>query len=222
MDKLTWLDKCYKSLRKFDVEWSKKKGWPRSIKLTTVKPSGTLSLLGGATPGGHPAYSDFYIRRIRMASDDKLVNICRDLGYHVEFVKKFDDTNDISSVVVSFPCKSGKGAIISKNMTAIQQLDLVKKLQTIWSDNAVSVTVYYRKEELPEIKEWMKSNYENGLKSVSFLLHSGHGFKQAPYEEITEERYLSLIEHVKPLTTGQNIGGATLDVECANGACPVR
>ena len=57
MDKLEWLDKCYKELRKFDKEWSKIRGWPESIKLTTVKPSGTLSLLGGSTPGGHPAYS---------------------------------------------------------------------------------------------------------------------------------------------------------------------
>jgi hypothetical protein len=221
-DKLDWLDKCYKNLRKFDAEWSKKKNWPQSIKLTTVKPSGTLSLLGGSTPGGHPAYSDFYIRRVRMAANDKLVSVCRDLGYFVESVKNFDNTDDIGTVVVSFPCKAGKNAVVSKNMTAVQQLELLKKLQTIWSDNAVSVTVYYHKEELPIIKEWMKSNYEVYIKSVSFLLHSEHGFKQAPYEEITEEKYLSLIENVKPLTTGQNISGTSLDIECANGSCPIK
>ena len=69
----------------------------------------------------------------------------------------------------------------------IKQLEYVKRLQAEWSDNAVSVTVYYRKEELPELKEWLKANYNEHLKSVSFLLHSEHGFLQAPYEEILKE-----------------------------------
>lgn len=223
MDKLEWLDKTYKELRKFDKEWSKVRGWPESIKLTTVKPSGTLSLLGGSTPGGHPAYSQHYIRRIRMASSDKLVPACRALGYHVEYVKNFDGTEKRDTVVVDFPCSAGTGAILAKDMTAVQQLDLVKKLQTVWSDNAVSVTVYYRPNELPEIKKWMKENYESGVKSVSFLLHSEHGFQQAPYEEISEEKYRELAKGVKPLTSVKlDIAGENLDVECEGGACPIK
>ena len=77
IEKLDWLDKCYKELRKFDSEWSAKKEWPRSIKLTTVKPSGTLSLLAGSSPGGHPFHSEFAIRRVRMSSTDKLVPYCK-------------------------------------------------------------------------------------------------------------------------------------------------
>jgi ribonucleoside-triphosphate reductase len=224
MHKVEWLDKCYKDLRKYDVEWSKERGWPCSIKLTTIKPSGTLSLLGGSTPGGHPAYSKYYIRRVRMSSTDKLVGYCRGLGYHVEYVKNFDGTESRDTVVVSFPCESGKDAIISKNMTAIEQLELVKKLQTYWADNAVSVTIYYQKSELPGIKTWMKENYELGVKSVSFLLHSEHGFAQAPYEEVTEEKYLELKKLVKPLNSVEigDTSGSNLDVECAGGACPVR
>src|SRR3990167_1933689 len=72
LDKISWLDDCYKQLRKFDEEWSKLNGYPKSIKLTTIKPSGTVSLLAGSTPGIHPAFSQFYTRRIRMASNDKL------------------------------------------------------------------------------------------------------------------------------------------------------
>jgi adenosylcobalamin-dependent ribonucleoside-triphosphate reductase len=222
--KVEWLDKCYKELRKYDADWSKERGWPASIKLTTVKPSGTLSLLGGSTPGGHPAYSQYYIRRVRMSSADKLVGYCRNLGYHVEYVKNFDGTESRDTVVVSFPCESGKDAIISKNMTAIEQLNLVKKLQTYWADNAVSVTIYYRKTELVDIKAWMKENYELGVKSVSFLLHSDHGFAQAPYEEITEEKYLELKKLVKPLDS-IDIGdttGMSFDVECAGGSCPIK
>lgn len=225
MNKIEWLDKCYKELRKFDKEWSKQRDWPESIKLTTVKPSGTLSLLGGSTPGGHPAYSKYYIRRVRMASGDKLVSYCRTLGYHVEYVKNFDGTEKRDTVVVSFPCESGSDAIISKDMSAIEQLNLVKKLQTYWADNAVSVTIYYRKSELPDIKQWMKQHYEDGVKSVSFLLHSDHGFAQAPYEEISEEKYIELKKHVKSLGSAEigNTEGSTLDdVECAGGACPVR
>lgn len=221
-EKIQWLDKAYEALRKFDKEWSKQKGYSESIKLTTVKPSGTLSLLAGSTPGVHPAYSPFYIRRVRMGSGDKLVGICRELGYHVEFVRGFDGKEDHSTVVVSFPCSAGNDCVVAKSMTAVQQLDLVKKLQTYWSDNAVSVTVYYRQEELEEIKAWLEYNYETSIKSVSFLLHNEHGFAQAPYEEISEEQYKKLTEKVKPITS-INIGQGDIEsMECEGGACPIK
>jgi ribonucleoside-triphosphate reductase len=183
----------------------------------------TLSLLAGSTPGGHPAYSKYYIRRVRMASGDKLAHVCRNLGYHVEYVKNFDGTDKRDTVIVSFPCCAGDSSIISKDMSAIQQLELVKKLQTIWADNSVSVTIYYRKEELSGIKTWMKDNYEMGVKSVSFLLHSDHGFVQAPYEEITEEVYLETLKGVKSISSVKlEIAGSNLDVECEGGSCPVK
>ena len=222
LDKLEWLDEAYKALQKFDKEWSKSRGWNESIKLTTVKPSGTLSLLGGSTPGVHPAFSRYYIRRVRMASDDSLVQQCKNLGYHVEYANNFDGESDHKTSIVSFPCFAGKDAIIAKDMTAIKQLELVKRMQTIWSDNAVSVTVYYKKEELPGIKQWLKDNYRDGVKSVSFLLHSDHGFKQAPYEEITEESFNALTKAIKDVSS-LNIQGDTLDVgECAGGICPIK
>lgn len=223
LDKVKWLDKCYKELRRFDKEWSKKRGWPQSVKLTTVKPSGTLSLLAGATPGVHPAYSQYYIRRVRMGSGDQLVKICRDLGYHVEYVVGFDGKEDRSTVVVEFPCESGANAILTKDMSAIKQLELVRTLQSEWADNAVSVTVYYKPEELPGIKAWLAEHYEKNIKSVSFLLHSNHGFRQAPYESITKERFDELRTGVKPLSAVQEITGGDLTVdECATGACPIK
>lgn len=224
LDKVKWLDKCYRELRKLDKEWSKKRGWPQSVKLTTIKPSGTLSLLAGATPGVHPAFSQYYIRRVRMGSGDALVKICRDLGYHVEYVLGFDGKEDHTTVVVEFPCESGANAILTKDMSAIKQLELVKTLQSEWADNAVSVTVYYKPEELSDIKKWLAEHYEKGIKSVSFLLHSGHGFRQAPYEEITKDEYDKLRTGVKPLTSIQEtVGGDLLEgLECAGGACPLR
>lgn len=224
LDKLSWLDEVYKDLRKFDKEWSKLKGYPKSIKLTTVKPSGTLSLLAGASPGVHPGYSRYFIRRVRMSSTDPLVKYCKECGYNVEYQLNFDGTEDRNTVVVEFPCKFDENTVFAANMKAVDQLELVKKLQTIWSDNAVSVTVYYRKEELPEIKEWLKQNYENSIKSVSFLLHVDHGFNQAPYQEITEEKYKKLCSRIKQVQFDfSSMSNEVLDgLECSSGVCPVK
>jgi len=224
LDKIEWLDNCYKELRKFDKEWSKERGWNRSIKLTTIKPSGTLSLLGGSTPGVHPAYSKYYIRRVRMASNDALVTYCRDLGYNVEYVLNFDGSENHDTVVVEFPCETPDGALFADDMGVIKQLEMVKKLQEVWSDNAVSVTAYYSENELMELKKWLSENYEHGIKSVSFLLRQKHGFKQAPYEEITKEQYENKKAKVRQIiTNSQNIGNDTLDgIECEGGACPIK
>lgn len=224
LDKIEWLDTCYKELRKFDKEWSKERGWNRSIKLTTIKPSGTLSLLGGSTPGVHPAYSKYYIRRVRMASNDALVGYCRDLGYNVEYVLNFDGSENHDTVVVEFPCETPDGALFADDMGVIKQLEMVKKLQEVWSDNAVSVTAYYSEEELPILKQWLSENYENGIKSVSFLLRQKHGFKQAPYEEVTKEQYETKKAKVKSIMNiNHNIGSDALDgIECEGGACPIK
>jgi hypothetical protein len=107
-------------------------------------------------------------------------------------------------------------------MTAITQLETVKWLQEVWSDNSVSCTVYYRKEELSEIRAYLKKNYKNNHKSLSFLLHSEHGFKQAPLEEITKEQYDALVASTTPIN---HVDEATIgldDSECATGACPIR
>jgi ribonucleoside-triphosphate reductase len=223
LDKLDWLDDCYVALRNFDKSWSKHRGWSESIKLTTVKPSGTLSLLGGATPGVHPAFSEYYMRTVRMSSSDALVQTCKDMGYHVEFLVNFDGTENRDTVVVYFPCKTPEGSILTKDMDVIKQLDMVKKLQTVWSDNAVSVTAYYKPEELNDLKTWLKENYEHNIKSVSFLLFKNHGFKQAPYQEIDEAAYLAASSKVKPLTNISTTSTDMLDMaECAGGACPIR
>jgi ribonucleoside-triphosphate reductase len=225
LDKIEWLDDCYKELRKFDKEWSKQNGWPRSIKLTTIKPSGTLSLLAGATPGIHPAYSKYYIRRVRMASNDPLVQFCRDAGYPVEYVINFDGSENHDTVVVEFPCETPDGSIFAEDMGVVKQLETVKKLQEVWSDNAVSVTAYYSEEELPDLKKWLEENYENSIKSVSFLLRQKHGFKQAPYEEIDQKTYERIMSKIKINNQEKinTIGDTSLEgLECEGGACPIK
>ena len=217
-----WLSDCYDYLRSYDKEYSALCGFPESIKLTTVKPSGTLSLLAGVTPGAHPGFSQYYIRRVRMDSSSELVQVARSHGYHVEPVRNFDGTEDHGTSVVSFPCSFPEGTKLAGDMTAVDQLNVIKRLQEEWSDNAVSVTIYYRKEELEQIKEWLQNNYFN-VKSVSFLLHNDHGFDQAPMEEITKEQFDEMSSKVKQITSLVSLNMDEVDIQdCEGGACPVR
>jgi len=157
-----------------------------------------------------------------MASDSQLSKVCRENGYNIEYVRNFDGTEDHSTVVVEFPCSFPSGTKFADDMTAIDQLEVIKRLQQEWSDNSVSVTIYYRKSELDDIKAWLSENYVN-VKSVSFLLHSEHGFDQAPLEEITFEKYNEMKEKVNPITSLDHISFDEVQIdECEGGACPVR
>lgn len=222
-DQLSWLSPAYEKLRDLDVVYSAEHGLPKSVRLTTVQPSGTLSLLPGVTPGIHPAYARYYIRRVRFGAADALVDACRKRGYKVQWDIGLDGREDHTRYVVDFPCKSPDNAVLAADMTAIQQLEWVKKMQTEWADNAVSVTVYYRKEELDDIKAWLEKNYDTGIKSVSFLLHADHNFPLPPYEEITKEQYEKLSSKIDMTVAIQAKAGADLDLDnCATGACPIK
>jgi len=220
-EQLSWLNNTYTYLRDYDEQYSAKNGFNKSIKLTTIKPSGTLSLLPGVTPGCHPAYARYMIRRIRISANHSLVQTCREHGYPVEYQQNFDGSTDHSTVVVSFPFRHSEVATLASQVDALAQLDTVRWLQENWSDNSVSCTVYYKKEELPDIKKYLKKFYKGSHKSLSFLLHSEHGFKQAPLEEITKEQYDELVASTRLIT---QVAEATIgiDDECVTGACPVR
>lgn len=223
-EQLGWLDGCYKYLREYDKEYSKQMGWPESIKLTTIKPSGSLSLLPGVTSGVHPATAgQYFIRRIRIASGSPLVELCKSHGYKTEYQKNFDGTWDRTTVVVEFPCKYPEGTVSAEDVDVLDQLEMVKRMQTEWSDNSVSVTAYYKKEDLPRLRKYLEENFKDGFKTLSFLLYSGHGFEQAPFEPITKEEYLKISSQVTPITSADvdedDVSGVD---ECAGGACPVK
>lgn len=215
----------YKALRDTDEEFSTEMGVNRSVRLTTCKPSGTLSLLPGVTSGVHPAFAPYYLRRVRFDSDDPLVETCKRNGVAVEPLIRFDGSRDLNTIVASFPVEAPKGALFEKDVTALQQLETVKFMQTHWADNSVSCTVYYAKEELPAIREWLKLNYRDGVKAISFCLRKDHGFVQAPHEEITEAQFNELSSKYRPVT---KVGGVDEErtlaegVECTGGVCPIR
>jgi ribonucleoside-triphosphate reductase (thioredoxin) len=219
----SWLKEAYNFLREYDFMYSEKMGFPQSIKLTTVKPSGTLSLLAGVTPGVHPnPAGPYYIRRIRIASGSPLLNVCKEHGYNIEPQVNFDGSDDNNTMVVSFPCKLPESTPVSDNYTWREQLEMVRRIQAEWSDNSVSCTVYYNKEDLPEIKEYLKQNYSDNFKTLSFLLKYGHGFKQAPYENISKEVYEEMVKSTSPITS-VNIKESDFDIQdCDNGSCPIK
>ena len=220
---LGWMAPIYDYLSGLDEEYSAKHNLPKSVRLTTVQPSGTLSLLPGVTPGIHPSYAKFYIRRVRFRSTDPLVDTCRKRGYKVQWDVGLDGHKDRTSQVVEFPCKSPDNAILASEMTAVDQLEWIKRLQTEWADNAVSVTVYYQMDELTSIQEWLEKNYKNSIKSVSFLLHTDHNFPLPPYEEITEEEYEKSVGKIDFSIPFVSVATDSLDFDdCNTGACPIK
>jgi ribonucleoside-triphosphate reductase len=220
----SWVSPAYEALRAFDTAWSKEIGVRESVRLTAVQPSGTLSLLPGVTPGIHGAYARHYIRRVRFGANDPLVEVCRERGYPVMYDVGLDGREDHSRFVVEFPAQAPEGTPLASEMSAIDQLTWVTWAQRNWADNMVSVTVTYKDEELPAIREWLAEHYDREIKSVSFLRYSEHGFKLAPYEPIDEAEYDRRVAQVQRTKEPiELVGESSVDTdECATGACPVR
>lgn len=217
-----WCDYVYKELRKFDKKYSKEHGWLQSIRLTVVKPSGTLSLLSGSSPGANPGYSKYHFRTVRFSAMDKLIPLLKEAGYKIEPEKRLDRSLNHDIAVVYFPCKFSESTICEDKSGAIDQLERIKSLQTFWADQAVSNTVYYKIDDLPKIKEWLKNNYNSSIKTVSFLLHSGHGFEQAVLQPIDKAIFDDYNKNIKSFQVTEISNEIVDNLECQSGACPVR
>jgi ribonucleoside-triphosphate reductase len=216
------LDRAYAAIQEENREYSKVLGIPESIRTTVVKPSGTLSLVGDCTPGIHPAYSRYYIRRVRFAANDPLIPILRAAGHPMEPVRKFDGTIDHGTQVVQFFMQTPEGTpCADEGFDTWKQLDVVSMAQKHWADQAVSCSVYYKRNEISAIKQWLIDNLKN-LKTISFLCHSEHGFDQAPLEAIDKTHFEKMSTSVKPLDMNTITGGDLESLECAGGFCPVK
>jgi len=185
---LRWCDKGYQYLRKLDCIYSDWLCIPRSIKITSVKPSGTISLLPGVTPGIHYPEDEYYIRRIRVSNTSTLVEIMRKAGYHIEKDKKYPKTQ----VVIEFPMKSENFIKGKKEVTMWEQLLNAADYQKYWSDNQVSITVTFKPEEARDI-ETALSIFDTSLKAVSFMPLASGVYPQMPYEAIDEKKYHEMI-----------------------------
>jgi len=179
-----WCDKGYEYLKQLDEIYSDWLCVPRSIKITSVKPSGTVSLLPGVTPGIHYPHSEYYVRRVRVGKTSPLVKAMADAGYKIEPCVGQED----STVVIEFPVHENNYSRCKKDVTMWEQLENVAQMQAFWADNQVSATVTVKPEELVQIPYALEL-YEVRLKGVSFLPLEDHGYVQAPYEEITKEQF---------------------------------
>ncbi len=190
---LRWCDLGYQSLRNWDQVYSNWLCVPRSIKLTTVKPAGTTSLLPGVTPGVHFPHSEYYIRRVRINKNSDMWQILQSAGFAVE-PDAYESNN---TMVVSFPVHEPNFSLRKDQVSIWEQLRLATAMQRWWSDNAVSVTVTVPEGQEAELPRAL-AMYEEDLKSVSFLPLSAEGaYVQAPYEAISKDKYQELASVLK-------------------------
>ena len=155
-----------------------------SVSITCVKPSGTVSQLVGVSSGIHPWYSEYYIRSVRGSNNDPLTQFLKDSGIPNESdVMKPDETT-----VFYFPQKAPKNATITKDLTAIDHLEMWKIYRTYWTEHNPSVTVNVHEDEWLRVGAWVFDNFDS-IGGISFLPASEHTYKQAPYQEISKDEY---------------------------------
>ena len=218
------LDAAYSAILEEDRNYSKELGIPESIRHTVIKPSGSISkvLDMGGYEGIHPAWSRYFIQRIRFSSADALVPRLMAAGHKVEPAIRFDGSKDPNLVVVDFYEKAPEGfPVADEGWDTWKQLEAVKMAQKHWADQSISVTVYYDRNDIGKLKAWLADNLKE-LKTISFLPLSEHGFIQAPKESITQTEYDAGMSHVRPLEDGEYGTGDLENMECAGGSCPIK
>jgi len=174
--------------REVNSEESGKIGIPESAAITCVKPSGTVSQLVGVSSGMHPWHSQYYVRTVRGSKGDPISTFLKEVGIPVEDdVMKPNET-----YVFSFPVKAPEGAIVRNDLTAIDHLNIWLVYQRAWCEHKPSITVSVKEDEWMEVGAWVYKNF-NEVSGISFLPHSEHTYKQAPYQEILKEEYDALV-----------------------------
>ena len=185
------LDGRLRELRKEAIktnkEWSEKLGIPQSAAITCVKPSGTVSQLVDSASGIHARHNPYYIRTVRGDNKDPITKFMKDQGFPCEP----DVTKPNHTTVFSFPMKSPDGAVCRQDMTALEQLELWKTYQEHWCEHKPSVTISVKEDEWVDTASWVYNNFDD-ISGISFLPFSDHTYKQAPYQDCSEEEYQEL------------------------------
>jgi len=209
---------------KINKEESLRVGINQSASITCVKPSGTVSQLVGVSSGIHPWYSEYYIRSVRGDNKDPLTQFLKDSGIPSEpDVMKPEHTT-----VFYFPQKAPKGSIITKDLTAIDHLEMWKTYRTHWTEHNPSVTINVHEDEWVRVGSWVYDNFDS-IGGVSFLPASEHTYKQAPYQEVTKEEYDSWVSKMpkginwEMITLYESEDGTTgtQELSCVAGVCEI-
>jgi len=218
---IQWLDELRKLTIDVNKEWAAKLGIPQSASITTVKPSGTVSQLVDSASGIHPRYAHYYVRTVRQDKKDPLGQFLKDAGVPCED----DVTKPESTWVFSFPQKAPRTAVFRDDMTAAQQLNHYLIYKKHWCEHNPSITVYVRETEWLEVGTWVYENFDE-IGGVSFLPHSDHSYRQAPYQEITEEQYNEMAAKMPDIDwesfkeDTDNVEGAQT-LACSSGVCEI-
>jgi ribonucleoside-diphosphate reductase alpha chain len=168
-------------------EWAKRLGINPAASITCVKPSGTVSQLVDAASGIHARHAEYYIRTVRADQKDPICKLMVDLGFpHEPCVMKPEHT-----MVFSFPMKA-EGSITRNDMTAIEQLELWLVYQRNWCEHKPSVTITVKEHEWMEVGAWVYKHFDE-ISGISFLPHSDHSYRQAPYQDCTKEQYEEML-----------------------------
>ena len=186
-----WMDEGYKKIRHYDKQYSEWLCVRESIRVTTVKPSGSVSLLSGASPGVHWSVGgEYFLRAIRFGNTDPMLHLFKAAGYKIE-----DDLVSANTTVVYFPVSSGHPRS-EKDVSLFEKIGLAATTQKYWSDNGVSVTLSFDKETETKHIAPALHMYEGQLKAVSFLPMGNHTYPQQPYTQITKEEYEAYVGKV--------------------------
>ena len=217
-----WMDEGYNTIRKYDHSYSEWLCVRESVRVTTVKPSGSVSLLSGATPGVHwgPG-GEFYLRAIRFGDQDPMLHLFKAAGYKIE-----PDLVSANTQVVYFPVASGHKRA-EKQVSLFEKIGLAATAQKYWSDNGVSVTLSFDKEEETKFIAPALNMYEGQLKAVSFLPMGNKTYPQQPYTEITREEYNAYVGTIGKIDWSAIYDGKdNLDAEsekyCSTDACEIK
>ena len=188
-ESVMWLKAMKATAIETNQVWAEQLGISPSAAITTVKPSGTVSQLVDSASGIHPRYSKYYIRTVRADKKDPLAKLMREQGFPVEDCFSKPDNTD----VFSFPVKCPSHAVMRNDRSALEQLEHYLMFQTHWSEHNVSITVYVKDHEWLGVGDWVYRHFDR-LAGVSFLPHSEHSYKQAPFQECSYEEYTSLLK----------------------------
>jgi ribonucleoside-triphosphate reductase len=217
-----WMDEGYKTIRKYDHSYSEWLCVRESIRVTTVKPSGSVSILSGATPGVHWAPGgNYFLRAIRFGETDPMLHLFKAAGYKIE-----KDLVSANTSVVYFPVHSGHPRS-EKDVTLFEKIGLAATTQKYWSDNGVSVTLSFDKETETKHIAPALHMYEGQLKAVSFLPMGNHTYPQQPYTQITKEEYESYIGKIAKINFNAIYDGVdNLEAEgeryCTTDVCEIK
>jgi ribonucleoside-triphosphate reductase (thioredoxin) len=216
-----WMDLGYAEIRRWDQVYSEWLGIRESVKCTTIKPSGTVSLLFGVTPGVHfPRERGYYVRTVRDMKGGPFAKVMEEAGYPVEP----SVADPLTTVVISLPVE-GPDIRSEASVSIWEKASLAALAQRHWSDNAVSCTITFSRDEAKEIPAVLRA-LDGQLKSVSFLPMDDDIYPQSPYQRVSKETWDAMRARVKPINWGKLYDGDSLpepegEMFCSNDSCEI-